>query len=111
MTALLSRRILFPLLGVTILVLMAFLLACGGDTATDEPEPTSTEQETATTAADPTPEPTATPEASPPPEPTAATEPTLPPEPTATTEPTATPAPEPTPEPTVALVPEDREVL
>ena len=72
MTSLLSRRKLFPLLGVTILVLMAFLLACGGDTATDEPEPPSTEQESATTAADPTPEPTATPEASPPPEPTVA---------------------------------------
>ena len=55
MTALLSRRMLFPLLGVAILVLVAFLLACGGDTATDEPEPTSTEQQSATTEADPRP--------------------------------------------------------
>ena len=41
MTGLLSRRMVYPLLGVTILLfLMTLLSACGGQTATEEPEPT-----------------------------------------------------------------------
>ena len=89
MTGLLSRRMAYPLLGVTILLfLMTLIFACGGQTATEEPEPT--EPPPATAATGPTPEPSNIPE------------PTTTPEPTAIREPMAPPTPEPTPTPTIA---------
>ena len=102
MTGLLSRRMAYPLLGVTILLfLMTLIFACGGQTATEEPEPT--EPPPATAATGPTPEPSNIPE------------PTTTPEPTAIREPMAPPTPEPTPTPTiaptVAPVLTDRDIL
>ena len=87
MTGMLSRRMAYPLLGVTILLfLMTLLSACGGQTATEEPEPT--EPPPTNAATDPTPKPTTTPEATQIPGPTAMLVPTA----TPTIAPTAAPA-------------------